>query len=462
MTKTPILLPGLQPDACFVGRSGFIPLRREGQRCAAGEPIGFCYLVPAPAGRSAGSAVFPTPEIYDLSAVLLAPATGVLRWSPEASAGGWADLLPHGPLRKAWEPCELGAIDGAGEAPPAPRPPADCVVLATGHRVSSWADVRGTLLAGWYDRVRAWPFSGALRSLVVATGCAFRPVFLGAERSCHELLTAASVPLHLTYLSESLLIPTARSLVEELERTAATRTAILEELRSWYQTLSGPDSGRDATAISFLLSRVEGESPLFAPRVVLQEDGLRTLADPPTILVSIENEEAQHYRHKVLPWTLALPTHLLADAGENLRRLLQERFVREPDPRPEQLAAEYRDLARLVRERGSRLIVANSILLERGAPAVRPALAGEVTTYRSHRVRVINELLRALEDEGAFTVLDIDQLVAAIGTATIPDGVHGDRRFAAAVRDAVLEILGRLTTASSDHRAHVLHELLSS
>ena len=433
-----IRVPSFRSPDTAAYRSSFSLLRRDGDLCQQGEPIAFCLVSAEPVGRVAGSKYFEADK-EDIFAIVLAPKTGRVSWIPTISKGGWIDVLTSASPIRWREECELGSIECASIETEPPLEPEDGLILALGSRVVEWGDVRGGVLPGWYDEVRAWRFRGDLSSLIVASTCAIRFAVLGEQRVAHQLLLRTSQPIHLSYYSETTLIPSVGCLLEEVSRTSTELAAISEEVRSWMHCLHGEDSTQAIAFIALLMDRLQRGSPLFREQQVLQHDGVRNLPASASIVLSTASEEGIILRHKSLPFTLCLPRVLRVPV--TLAKVLDERFNILAPYSTDELRVSYQQLSRILQERGHKLFVANAFVSEPGAQLVRPSWMGNITKALSHRTRSLNNALHRLQEQGFLKVLDVDGAVASVGGFHMPDGVHGDREIESAVREVLVRSL---------------------
>ena len=430
-----VSLPPLGKDAPTIDRSGFTLLRRDGDTVSKGEPIACCALYMHPSRNA------PVPMPYldqlDCQLVLLAPVSGTVSWNADLSFGGWRDWLAYGSTILWKEPFQLGRVvgDSPGERP---VPDDRRALICSGRRVVPTSDTRGGLLPGWYDRVRAWSLQDVTTSLVIATTCQIRPAIVGETRAFHELLVESATPLHVTFLAETLIVPTARVMYERLTRTESEWRRIAACIQGWFGTLRESDQALSAAHLSFLLGNLGAPSPLEEPVVMLSLDGLKEISRPSFVLLSVDSESADTYHHQALPFSISVPTYSYPTLGGDFRRILEEDFHPKREPSLDELADTYRRLSERLRENGSRLLVANSIVIERGPPLSFPGALRDLSRSSSHRGRLLNDMLYSLEEEGILIVVDIDSLSATLGVSNIPDGAHGNRVFIDAARELIL------------------------
>lgn len=435
MNEIEISLPPLKSSATAVERSSFTLLRRDGDSVERGEPIAFCTLVVYP--RSDFTVSVPYFDQIEHYVVILAPGAGRISWNSDISEGGWRDWLAVGSNIRWNDSVPLGRMT-VSEAEQGSLLPEDRrIILCSGRRMVPTSDVRGGLLPGWYERVRAWNPHDISTVLVIATTCQLRPAIVGDYRSFHELLTQSVRPLHVTYLPETLLIPTARTMLEGLWRDEHGREQISSLVQSWFGDLRGSDRALSAAHLAFLLATVGGPSPLEEPPVVLQLDGVKRLTGGPCVLLSVDSETADTYQHQTLPFSLSFPKYIYTDCGSDFKRILDEQFYLQKEQAPEELAQTYRQLSKALAHRGGRLLITNTITLERGSPLFLPGTLHNISKASSHRARVLNDMLYQLEDEGVLSVVDIDTLSASIGVKHIPDGAHGNGVFVRAVQELI-------------------------
>lgn len=441
-----VSLPPLGKDAPTIDRSGFTLLRRDGDTVSKGEPIACCALYVHPSRNA------PVPMPYldqlDCQLVLLAPISGTLSWNTNLSFGGWRDWIAYGSTAQWNEPFELGRV--VGDSPDeSPVPHDRRALICSGRRVVPTSDTRGGLLPGWYDRVRAWSLRDVTTSLIIATTCQLRPAIVGETRAFHEILAESTAPLHVTFLAETLIVPTARVMYERLTRTETEWRQIAAVIQRWFGTLREADQALSAAHLSFLLGNLGPPSPLVEPVVLLNLDGLKEISRPSFVLLSVDSESADTYQHRALPFSISLPTYIYPSLGDDFRRIIEEEFHPKRESSLDELAETYRRLSEHLRGNGSQLLVANSIVIERGPPLSFPGALRDLSLSSSHRSRLLNEMLYSLEQEGVLTVVDIDSLSATLGVSNIPDGAHGNRVFTDAVRELILRHVNARQNASS-------------
>ncbi len=436
MNEIEISVPPLKSSSILVERSGFTLLRRDGDSVERGEPIAFCGLVVYP--RRGDAVPVPYFDQFELCLVVLAPAAGRISWNREISQGGWRDWMAVGSNIK-WSDCvPLGRMTPTATERNEILPEDRRIILCSARRMVPTSDVRGGLLPGWYERVRAWNPFDISTVLVVATTCQLRPAFLGDYRAFHDLLTQSIRPLHVTYLPEALTIPTARMMLEALSRDEVAREKVSALVQSWFGELRESDRALSAAHLAILLATVGVASPLEEAPVVLQLDGVKRLTGSPCVLLSVDSETADTYQHRSVPFSLSFPKYIYSDCGRDFKRILDEQFYLEKEQTPDELAQTYRELSKALAKRGSRLLITNTITLERGSPLFLPGALSSVSKASSHRARVLNDMLYQLQDEGVLSVLDIDALSATIGVKHIPDGAHGNREFIRAAQDLIV------------------------
>jgi len=434
-----LAIPNLSGEGLAVTRSGFTLLRRDGDRVRKGEPIAFCAVIVF--ARGGDALPVPIADQVDQYVVVLAPRSGQVHWASDISIGGWRDWLAIGSELRWNESFSIGAINPDTYADEEVLPEDRRVVMCSGRRMAISSDVRGGLLPGWYQKVQGWNFADISRELVVATTCQLRPAILGNYRAFHELLTSSVAPLHVTYLSDSPLVPSASTITEGLIRDSQTQAAILGALKRWLANLAGSDCHVSAANISFLMGHYGGVSVLEEPVTVLQREGVKTLQGARSVLLSVDSEGGDTYQHRDLPFRLSLSPYLYPTAGSDFRRILAEEFIQLPKLDVDELADQYRALSSELSKRGVRLRVANTITIERGTPLLMPAATRSVENTSSYRARVLNDMLYKLADERVLTVLDVDCLSASIGTINIPDGAHGNQYFTQAATKLLAQSL---------------------
>lgn len=435
LNTTEVSLPALGKDAPTIDRSGFTLLRRDGDTVSKGEPIACCTLYAHPSRRS--PVVMPYLDQLDYQLALLAPTSGTLSWNPGLSIGGWRDWLAFDSGLQWRESFQLGRVvsDSTHEDPvPVDRR----AIICSGRRMVPTSDVRGGLLPGWYDRIRAWSLQDVTTSLVIATTCQIRPAIFGESRAFHEVLAESPTPLHITFLAETLIVPTARVVYERLTRTDPEWKEIAACIQGWFGTLRESDQALSAAHLSFLLGNLGTPSPLVEPVVLLTLDGLKEISRPSFVLLSVDSESADTYQHRTFPFSISVPTYIYPSLGSDFKRIIEENFHPKREVSLDELTDTYRRLSERLSENGTRLLVANTIVIERGAPLLFPGTLRDLSLSSSHRGRLLNDMLYSLEREGVLTVVDIDSLSATLGVSNIPDGAHGNGAFAQAARELIL------------------------
>lgn len=441
MTRS-LRLGALAPPGWRIRRSGFTWMCADGQPVRAGQPLACCNVgVTGESGSARGALPF-SEERTDLHAILVSPVAGRLSIAPGTSRGGLLDALE---TLHPWDP---DAVVGRIEVPHARAPASDAVpglVFAAGRRFAAHAEVRASLLGGWYDRARAWRGDdlGATGTLVALGSCELTAALRGEQPAFLEFMSALPGSAQLVVWPDDLLVPCARVVREQLERGSAQNHAIAEDLASTFPLASAATTPQDWLFAATLVASL-ARSPLSERLPVLVRSALREVERADAVVTSLAAEPRFVYRHRRLGYTVAVHDYRVSAAGASVRAWLRGSFERvERDALA--IAADLRALHERLRERGpARLLVLNTTSTSASEDVADYAQfdAPMGRTVESVRRKEANLALHDLARDDDFAIVDVDALAAEHGAGPhVPDGVHLSGPLQRAVRDEIRRLL---------------------
>lgn len=457
---TSLVLPPLSAAPARMRRSGLRWRRQSGAEVKAREPVAVCYV------RLSGVGDAPVPlaeEQNDLQ-VLLAPRSDCqFHRKADASEGGYRDLVEAGEWRPGEYVADAESLTGSAELLP---------MILAGRRGFESGEGRGSLLAGWHERVRGfWPGTGKndRYGTVLSLGtCEQNAVFRGEDTAFLSWFTRAAGPAQLISVSDERCVHSSAVLLQHLRRTPAEALAITRAVHEWIsQRVSrssvesfpgfAPDAARgtlrgrwpEAQEISFafhLLSEAMGTSPILERTEILTASGIAELPPPEAIALTLGSELAHHYRHRKTGWLIALHDFRFGPfIGPGVMDWLREDF----EPVKRTVEDMQRDLAALADEvqarTGGTLIVQNLISSTIADRVSNYAWLGdtvdETLTVRGNEA---NLMLGDLTRDHAIVMIDSDALAAEQGVAQVPDRFHASGSLVEAQRSEVHRVLREL------------------
>lgn len=457
---TPLVLPPLSAEPARMRRSGLRWRRPSGAQVGAREPVAVCYV------RLSGVGDAPVPlgqEQNDLQ-VLLAPAAACrFHRKADASEGGYRDLVETGEWRPGEYVADAESLAGSAELLP---------MILAGRRGFESGEGRGSLLAGWHERVRGfWPGLGKAEryGTVLSLGtCEQNAVFRGDDTAFLSWFARAPGPAQLVAVSDERCVHSSAVLLQHLRRTPAEALAITGAVHEWIgQRISscgpatfpgfGPEAARgtlhgrwpEAQEISFafhLLTEAVGTSPILERTEILTANGVAELPPPEAIALTLGSELAHHFRHKQTGWIIALHSFRFGPfIGPGVMDWLRRDF----EPMKRTVADMRSDLAALADEvqarTGGTLIVQNliaSIIADRVA---NYAWLGDAFDESiAVRGNEANLMLGDLTRDHAIVMVDSDALAAELGVGEVPDRFHASGALVEAQRAEVHRVLREL------------------
>lgn len=446
-----LIMPPLSADPARLRRSGLRWLKPSGATLAAREPLAMCYLRLS----AASGATVPLPEEQNDLQLVLAPAAGCQVQQREGlSDGGYRDMVEGGEWRSGEAVAEASGLEGTAALVP--------LVLA-GRRGFESGEGRGSLLAGWHDKVRAsWEGAGGRFGHVLALGtCEQNAVFRGDDMAFLSWFARAPGPVQISAVSDERCVHSSAVLLQHVRRTPVEALAIAEAVQAWVGarmaalTLDSfpgfrPGAGGtvscgrwpEAQEIAFamnLLAEAVGSSPILERTETLTARGITTVGAPDVIAITLGSEVAPHFRHKRTGWILALHGFRFGPyIGPAITDWLRADF----EPVHRTVLDVQRDLAALadeVRERTGGTLMVQNLIASTAADRVAnyswlgDAAADSVSVLGNEANLMLGELTRS----HGIVMIDSDALAAALGVNQVPDRFHGSSQLVAAQRGEV-------------------------
>lgn len=452
---TELRMPRLSASPFGLQRSGLHWLR-QGGAVAAREPLAACYV--RLTGQDAGMPPPLAEEQNDIQVVLAPRAAGTVEFRAGLSQGGYRDLVEG----TGWDEGEIvGSIEGdeSGELVP--------LVLA-GRRGFENGEGRGSLLAGWHERVRGfWEGEGRGRfGTVLALGtCEQTSLFRGEDMAFLPWFGRAPGPAQVIAVSDERCVHSSAVLLQHIRRTPAEAAAITNAVHAWISermtgldpasfpafqaaASSGTLQGRwpEAQNLLFalqLLAEAVGTSPMLQRSELLTRRGVIEQAPPDAIALSLGSEFAPHFRHRRSGWIIAIHGFRFGPfIGPGVADWLRRDFERVPRP----VAEVERDLAALSEELTART---GAVLMVQNL--VASSAADRISNYAwlgdsfGESLPVIgaeaNLMLTGLTRRRGLSMIDSDALAAELGVKHCPDRFHASRQLLEAQRSEIHRVL---------------------
>jgi hypothetical protein len=457
---TPLLLPTLSAEPARMRRSGLRWLRDSGSQVRAREPVAVCYVRLSSVGDAP---VHLAEEQNDLQVVLAPRAACEFHHKSDVSEGGYRDLVETDDWRPGEYVADAESLAGSAELHP---------LILAGRRGFESGEGRGSLLAGWHERVRGfWPGAGQTGryGTVLSLGtCEQNAVFRGDDTAFLSWFARAPGPVQLVAVSDERCVHSSAVLLQHLQRTPAEALAITGAVYEWIgQRISrcgleafpgfGPDAaggtlhGRwpEAQEISFafhLLAEAVGTSPILERTEILTAGGVAELPPPEAIALTLGSELAHHFRHKRTGWIIALHSFRFGPfIGPGVADWLRQDF----EPVKRTVADMRRDLAALadeVQARTGGTLVVQNLVASTNTDRVSnytwlgDAFEGCVAVVGNEANLMLGELTR----DNAIVMIDSDALAAEMGVDQVPDRFHASRGLVEAQRAEVHRVLQAL------------------
>jgi hypothetical protein len=455
-----LALPRLSANPARLVRSGLCWLKGECAEVQAREPIAVCYVNLLAAD---GSGMPLAEEQNDLQVVLAPTHACRIRIRDGLSYGGYRDVVTGG----EWRIGEAVA-DSEGAAGESALLP----LTLMGRRGFESGEGRGSLLAGWHERVRAsWEGGGSGRfGTVLALGtCEQAAVFRGEDTAFLSWFARAPGPAQVIAVGDERCVHSSAVLLQHLRRTPAEAATITETVYAWIGERMGhpapdsfpgfrPDAARgtlagrwpEAQEVAYalnLLAEAVGTSPILERSEVLTARGIAELAPPDAIALTLGSEIAPHFRHKRTGWMIAVHGFRFGPfIGPGITDWLRRDF----EVVKRTVTDVQRDLAALATEvharTGAVLIVQNLIASTAQGRVSNYAWLGEafdesVATLGNEANLMLGELTRS----HCVAMIDSDALAAELGVRHCPDRFHGSRELVEAQRAEMHRVLRELS-----------------
>lgn len=432
----PLTLGPLAPPGHTVLRSGVRWLVEDGADCRPGDWLAYCGVM---ARDTTGGAQPFADEDGELQAVLVSPAAGRLRRSEHSSQGGFLDKLEFSLL---WTPdFVIGHLEGAsGEGQVR-------LVMLAGRRRFTFAQRRTGLLAGVYNRSRAWWGEGAARrgALLGIGVCDQSGVIRGEALNFAEIVQASPGPAQVIYADEEPLVASARVNIESLTRTPEDFGAIAQDLSAGM--LSGATTPDDVSfAFASGLLGALARSPLSEPPPILTRTAVEAGKGPDAVLLSVVSEARMVLRHRRLGYHLRIHNFRLAKAGAAVRAWLRAHF----EPvflTVDDIRRDYETLAAMLAAQGTRVLLLNAMGTDGYERIQSYAPMGEPLAAFSNTVRLkeLNLMACDLSRSCGVALVDLDAIAVELGAqGHIPDGIHQSGTLEREVRGELIHVLRRL------------------
>jgi hypothetical protein len=451
-----LALPPLSADPARLRRSGLRWLHSSGATVQAREPIAACYVRLSSAD---GSRVPLTEEQNDLQIVLAPASACTIRPASGFSDGGFRDVVESGEWRAGERIADADSLQGSSVLVP--------LVLA-GRRGFESGEGRGSLLAGWHERVRGfWEGKGEGRfGTVLALGtCEQTAVFRGEDMAFLSWFARAPGPAQIIAVGDERSVHSSAVVLQHLRRTPGEAVAITEAVYSWIGERIGharpesfpaflPDAahgilqGRwpEAQELAFalnLLAEAVGTSPVLERTEVITGRGIQELNPADAIALTLGSEVAPHFRHRRTGWIVALHGFRFGPfIGPGITEWLRRDF----EPLKRTVADIERDLAALadeVEERTGALLLVQNLIATTAADRVSNySWLGEafeecVPVFRNEANLMLCDLTRGHN----IAMIDSDALAAELGVRHCPDSFHASRQLVEAQRSEVHRVL---------------------
>ncbi len=452
-------MPALPAGSTRLRRSGLRWLHRSGDILAAREPLAVSYVRLSATGENG----LPLREEQNDLQVVLAPSGPCTVSYPDGlSKGSYQDMVEGGDWRAGEYVADADFSSGSGVLLP--------LVLA-GRRGFENGEGRGTLLAGWHEKVRGfWEGSGEGRyGTVLALGtCEQTAIFRGEDTAFLSWFARAPGPAQVMAVSDERCVHSSAVLLQHVRRTPAEATAITDAVYSWIGERIGqansrafaafrPESAHGTLAgrwpaaqdVSFalnLLAEAVGTSPILERSEVMSSRCIVELSPPDAVAITLGSELAAHFRHRRTGWIIALHGFRF---GPFIGPGIVEWLRRDFEPLTRTVEDSRRDLAALadeVRARtGAALLVQNLIASTAADRVSNYSWLGD-TFDESISVKATesNLMLFDLTRHHSIAVIDSDALAADFGVRQCADRFHASGDLVEAQRSEVHRVLREL------------------
>ena len=440
-SKIPIVLGPIDIEGYNLTRSGVRWLHEDGQPCSKGEIIAFCNIVITSKGSKGPRLILFNEESQDLKIAISTPISGRVRHSEERVLGGWGNIRQT--LR--WDENDVvGYIEPQDESLAKLEKVQGSLFMVAGRRVTPIAEDHSGLLTGWFDRTRACSLEseGPIGTLLSLGICNLRNVIRGESSAFLEIIK--DVTGHVVNVSDNLLVYNSRVMIELLNRQPTHYHEILRDFSMGGMKGQVLPFGIDwAFAGEFL--RCLQVCHFAEDYKVATRKGVKSLATPEAILLSLEAETSPMMRHLKLGYAFSYQGYRRAQFPPAFKAWLQPNFELVKRNLYE-IHADYVRLIKSIRERApsTQILVVNMMsssaefALHRFGDFESPI--GE--TAPGVRAQDLNLLLCDLAREHDVAIVDADAIAAKFGGKhTMPDGVHTNGIMEAELRREILRIM---------------------
>lgn len=443
-------LPPLAAKPARLRRSGLRWLCESGAALQAREPLASCYVrMQAPAGARMPLAE----EQNDIQVVLAPRQAGIVQHRGGLGHGGFRDLVEAGEWRAGEVIADADREDNA----------LDALVLA-GRRGFESGEGRGSLLAGWHDKVRgAWEGpGGATWGQVLSLGtCEQNAVFRGEDMAFLSWFARAPGPVQFSWVGDERCVHSAAVLLQHVRRTPVEAAAITAAVIDWINERTrsldtaafpgfqpgaarGVLAGRwpEAQALSYafhLMTEAVGTSPILECTELPASGGIIELPPPQVVALTLGSEVAPHFRHRKTGWIIAMHGFRF---GPYIGEAVADWLRRDFEPLPRSVDDIRRDLAALADEvharTGATLLVQNLVASSAADRVSNYAWLGdECDKVLPVMANEANLMLRDLTRSHAIALVDSDAIAAELGVDEVPDRFHASQRMVEMQRDDV-------------------------
>jgi len=425
-----------------LSRSGIRWRVRNGDICAVGDLVGVANF--SPVHPVNGVEVPFRRERRDLQIGIMCPIAGTVHLDPSQSRGGYFDFHAV----QTWNPDHtIFRIEPLDKEPEGPDVLDADLIMYAGQRVTELAEDRSGLLTGWHRRARAARVTsgeepmGTLLSLGI---CEQLGIVRGEANRFQEIFEATPGPAHVVFVPYEPIVPSARTLIEQMHRTSDQMAAISRDLTEGLTTGSVLPNGADLLFAGAVLQGLSS-SPLTDQDEILTRKGIVRTDRPDAILLSILSDAPVALRHKQLGYLFRIHDYRLADAGPAFRAWLKASFAPQTFS-PEDIYHDYCELIDLVRSQApdTRFLIINQVSSSTADDIVSYApydapLAHQLGTVRG---KEINLMLHDLARDRDLDIIDTDARAAELGARmSLRNGVHYNGRMQAALRADILQVL---------------------
>jgi len=431
----------LDPKDFAVVRSGVRWLANEGQNCRPGELLAYCNVglaIAAPVG------VVPfADEWRDFQVAFLSPGNGRLRRA-DVSRGGFHDRHRHHNLWRT--DFSIGNLElRPGEKPAVPSGEFMQLLFLAGRRITQLADAPSGLLSGWYDRARMWrgDASGPFTTVLSLGICEQAGIFRGERDAFLELATLLSPSTHVVWCSDDSLVPSARALLEQLQRTPEQHREIETDAAAALAASSPAPSGADWIVAGSILEAL-GRSPLDESYDLLTRGGIESTGPADIVVLSLNAEFASVFRHRRLGYTLTMHGFRQGELSPALTAWIKSDFDI-VTPSVEDVKRDYYALIDAVRARRRvRFVVLNVFSSSMGDTIFNYAGFDRPMSdvVASVRAKELNLMLYDLARDRDVHIVDADALIAMLGAiGHLPDAFHQSGYAQALLREQIARIV---------------------